>query len=46
MKYIILLAIILAGCSTQCYLVAGKCKPFTPDDIQGATTLGYSNENR
>ena len=46
MKYLVLLAVLIAGCATPCYIVAGKCKTFTPEDIQGGTTLGYSNEKQ
>lgn len=58
MKQVLLLAVVLlAGCATppkpvsapppKCeYTVGGKCKQFTADDTQGATTYGHSNENQ
>ena len=56
MKQVLSLAVIvLAGCATQptpmplpkCeYTVAGKCKQFSADDVQGATTYGHSNEKQ
>ena len=58
MKQVLLLAVVfLAGCATQpkhvftpppkCeYTVGGKCRTFTADDQQGATTYGHSNENQ
>lgn len=49
-----LVSTIIVGCATQppprpapkCVTVAGKCKTFTADDQQGATTYGHSNESQ
>mgnify|MGYP003347265343 CR=1 FL=1 len=47
----LLMVIFLVGCATKpvllpppkCeYTVAGKCKQFSADDVQGATTYGHS----
>lgn len=49
----LLVCLTLVGCATKpipmpppkCeYTVGGKCKQFTADDTQGATTYGHSNE--
>lgn len=53
MRQVLSLAVVLlVGCATKplplpppCeYTVGGKCRTFTADDKQGATTYGHSNE--
>ena len=55
MRICLIFLLILSGCATQpipmpppkCeYTVAGKCKQFSADDVQGATTYGHSNESQ